>query len=100
MLYSIYMRDVNRSHEQTPGRAGERLATLAAIARTIRRTSLQMVHRAQLGHPGGDLSAADILAVLFFDVLRIDAASPLTPARDRFVMSKGHCSAALYATMA
>jgi transketolase len=59
-----------------------------------------MVHRARLGHPGGDLSAADILAVLFFNVLRIDPAQPHAPTRDRFIMSKGHCSAVLYATMA
>ena len=72
----------------------------AALARTIRRTSLQMVHAARLGHPGGDLSAADILAVLFSSVLRVDPANPHWPGRDRFILSKGHCSAALYATLA
>jgi transketolase len=76
------------------------IATLARIARTIRRTGLQMVHRARMGHPGGDLSAADILAVLFFHVLRVDPASPRDPGRDRFILSKGHCSAALYAALA
>lgn len=75
-------------------------ADLAAHARRIRRTSLQMVHRAGLGHPGGDLSAADILATLFFHVLRIDPARPQDPARDRFILSKGHASASLYATLA
>ena len=49
-------------------------ATLRRRAAHIRRTSLQMVHRARLGHPGGDLSAADILAVLYFDVLHVDPA--------------------------
>lgn len=72
----------------------------AGLARTIRRTSLQMVHRARLGHPGGDLSAADILAVLFSAVLRVDPSNPRWPDRDRFILSKGHCSAALYATLA
>ncbi len=76
------------------------LAALARMARTIRRTGLQMVHRARMGHPGGDLSAADVLAVLFFHVLRVAAASPGDPGRDRFVLSKGHCSAALYAVLA
>lgn len=74
-------------------------ARLRDIARSIRRTSLQMVHAANLGHPGGDLSAADILTALYFHVLRIDPAHPGWPDRDRFVLSKGHCSAALYATL-
>jgi transketolase len=75
-------------------------ADLAGHARRIRRTSLQMVHRAGLGHPGGDLSAADILATLFFHVLHIDPARPQDPERDRFILSKGHASASLYATLA
>jgi transketolase len=74
--------------------------TLREHAAHIRRTSLQMVHRAGLGHPGGDLSAADILAVLYFDVLRYDPRAPRWTDRDRFILSKGHCSAALYATLA
>ena len=75
-------------------------ATLRRRAASIRRTSLQMVHRARLGHPGGDLSAADILAVLYFGVLRVDPRAPRLPDRDRFILSKGHCSGALYATLA
>jgi transketolase len=73
---------------------------LAARARRIRRASLRMVHAARLGHPGGDLSSADILATLFFHVLRVDPGNPRDPARDRFILSKGHASAALYATLA
>jgi len=72
----------------------------ARFARTIRRTSLQMVYTARLGHPGGDLSAADILAALYTAVLDIDPQNPRRPDRDRFILSKGHCSAALYATLA
>lgn len=75
-------------------------ADLADQARRIRQTSLEMVCRAGLGHPGGDLSSADILATLFFHVLQIDPAHPDDPGRDRFVMSKGHASASLYATLA
>jgi transketolase len=59
-----------------------------------------MVHAARLGHPGGDLSAADILATLFFETLRVDPRSPRDPNRDRFILSKGHASGALYATLA
>lgn len=59
-----------------------------------------MVHHSKLGHPGGDMSAADILATLYSGVLRLNPAAPSDPMRDRFVMSKGHCSAAFYATLA
>jgi transketolase len=78
-------------------------ATIARIrdkARAIRRHSLEMVHRARLGHPGGDLSAADILATLYFGVLKVDPGAPRDPHRDRFIMSKGHASGALYAALA
>ncbi|HKD04885.1 MAG TPA: transketolase [Bryobacteraceae bacterium] len=70
------------------------------IAGTVRKQALRMVHAARLGHPGGDMSAADILTALYVGVLRIDPANPCWPERDRFVLSKGHCSAALYAVLA
>lgn len=73
---------------------------LQHIANRIRISSLQMVHRAKLGHPGGDLSASDILATLYFGVLRVNPERPDDPQRDRFILSKGHCSAALYSTLA
>jgi transketolase len=76
------------------------LAVLRRRAASIRRASLRMVHEARLGHPGSDLSCADILATLYFRVLRLDPANPRDPARDRFILSKGHASAALYATLA
>jgi transketolase len=66
----------------------------------IRRKSFTMVYEAQLGHPGGDFSAADILAALYFGVLRYDPRKPADPKRDRFVMSKGHCTGAYYAALA
>ena len=73
---------------------------VAERAKRIRRHSLRMVHHARMGHPGGDLSCADILAVLYFRILRLQPESPGDPGRDRFVLSKGHASAALYATLA
>jgi transketolase len=59
-----------------------------------------MVHAAGLGHPGGDLSATDILSVLFFRILRVRPSEPDWADRDLFILSKGHSSAALYATLA
>ncbi|THD43474.1 MAG: transketolase [Bradyrhizobium sp.] len=69
-------------------------------ARAIRMHSLNMVYAARLGHPGGDLSATDILATLYFGVMRFDPKAPHDPGRDRLVLSKGHASGALYATLA
>jgi transketolase len=66
----------------------------------IRRRSFQMVYEAQLGHPGGDFSSADLLAALYFGVLRYDPKIPNDPKRDRFVMSKGHCTGAFYSVLA
>src|SRR6476661_2840569 len=74
--------------------------TVAERAQQVRRASLRMVHAAKMGHPGGDLSAADILATLYFRILAVDPANPADATRDRFVLSKGHASAALYATLA
>ena len=74
---------------------------LSRKANWIRLSAMSMTHHARLGHTGGDLSSADILATLFLGrVLRIDPANPQWPKRDRFVMSKGHCSAAFYSTLA
>ena len=84
----------------TPQETAGWLAEVGRRAASIRRASLRMVHAARLGHPGGDLSCADILATLYFHVLRVDPASPYDPSRDRFIMSKGHASASLFATLA
>jgi len=71
---------------------------LEKIARQIRRDALYEVHEASSGHPGGSLSAADILALLYFETMNIPSFED--PGRDRFVLSKGHASAALYAALA
>ncbi len=78
----------------------ERAALLRHAAREVRVTILKMIGRAKLGHVGGDFSVADILATLFFGVMTIDPSRPDWPERDRFILSKGHCSAALYAVLA
>jgi len=80
--------------------AAERAQRLRREATRIRRDVVEMIGRAHLGHVGGDLSVTDILATLFFGVLRLDPAAPRAPERDRFILSKGHCAAALYSTLA
>jgi len=76
------------------------VADLKEIARELRIVSLEMIYRRQAGHPGGSLSAADIVACLFFNVLKIDPQNPAWENRDRFILSKGHASALLYAALA
>jgi transketolase len=73
---------------------------LEDVARRIRVEIVRTVNHAKGGHLGGSLSEADLLAALYFEVLRIRPAEPAWPDRDRFVLSKGHASVGLYATMA
>jgi transketolase len=69
-------------------------------ARQLRLDSVEMIQRRGSGHPGGALSAAEIMAALFFHKLRLDPQQPDWPERDRFILSKGHASAILYAALA
>lgn len=69
-------------------------------AKKIRKDIIEEVYNAKSGHPGGSLSIADIMAVLYFNELRIDEKNPRWEERDRLVLSKGHCSPALYAALA
>lgn len=73
---------------------------LAALAAGIRRTALRLTAAAGASHIASSLSCADILAALYGAVLRVDPARPRDPGRDRFVLSKGHAAAALYAALA
>lgn len=75
------------------------IALIKAKALWMRRTAFGMVHAAQLGHPGGDFSAIDVLATLYFGVMRFDPARPDWAERDRFIMSKGHATGALYTAL-
>ena len=69
-------------------------------AKEIRKDIITEVYYAKSGHPGGSLSIADIMAVLYFNELRIDKDNPRWEDRDRLILSKGHCSPALYAALA
>ena len=73
---------------------------LELIAARGRCLGMQMVFRAASGHIGGSLSAMDIRTELYFEQLRVDPERPQAPERDRFVMSKGHCTPALYSILA
>ena len=73
---------------------------LQKIAKKIRKGIIEEVYSSQSGHPGGSLSIADILTVLYFYEMNINPENPKDENRDRLVLSKGHCSPALYATLA
>lgn len=73
---------------------------LKEIANNIRIDIIEQIHSAQSGHPGGALSCADILTVLYFNQMNINPKEPNAEGRDRFILSKGHASAALYSTLA
>ncbi len=73
---------------------------LAETARRIRISVLEMIGRAGMGHVGGDLSVTDILTTLYFGVLNVRHEQPRWEGRDRCILSKGHCAAALYSVLA
>ena len=73
---------------------------LKLTATRVRMGVIEATHGAGCGHPGGSLSAADVLTYLYFREMRIDPEQPQDPNRDRFVLSKGHCAPGLYATLA
>ena len=76
------------------------VAALEALSKSMRRQVIEMITAAKSGHPGGSLSAVEILVTLFFDVMRHDPANPQWSARDHFILSKGHACPILYAVMA
>jgi transketolase len=75
----------------------EELEKMAAV---IRCDIIEMICTAEAGHPGGSLSAADIVTALYFRVMRVDPANPRWPDRDRFILSKGHACPVWYAALA
>jgi transketolase len=77
-----------------------RIRYLGDIARHLRRSIVSTIGKARAGHIGGDLSVTDIMTTLFFGVLRLDPTDAAAAGRDRFILSKGHCAAALYSVLA
>ncbi len=77
-----------------------RIEKLKKIANDLRIDVVKMIYKAQSGHPGGSLSAADIITALYFDVMKHNSKDPLALDRDRFVLSKGHAAPILYAALA
>jgi len=78
----------------------ESVDELEAMAKKIRRHIVEMIGRAGSGHPGGSLSATDIVTCLYFNILRYDPVNPKWLDRDRFILSKGHAAPVLYSALA
>ncbi len=76
------------------------IRTLETVAAKGRLLGLDMVYHCASGHLGGSFSAMDILTILYFEVMNVDPKNPADPDRDRFVLSKGHCTPALYPILA
>lgn len=76
------------------------LKELDKVSKSLRKDILLMLYEAQSGHPGGSLSAIDVILYLFLKVMRYDPANPFMENRDRFVLSKGHAAPALYVALA
>ncbi|MEU8142236.1 transketolase [Nonomuraea sp. NPDC048901] len=91
---------VERSALLRAASPAEAAPELAGIATRIRRDILTTIQAARMGHVGGDLSVTDLLVTAMWGTLRLDPHDPANPLRDRFVLSKGHCAAALYSTLA
>ena len=96
-----------QNHREVPAKNASRAnpfnfskAELEDMAKKLRRHVVTMIAAAGSGHPGGSLSAADIIAVLYFRVLRYRPEDPRWPERDRFILSKGHAAPILYAALA
>ena len=75
------------------------ISELENIAKKVRKNIVEMVYSAQSGHPGGSLSIADVLTTLYFNEINVDVNNPKMDDRDRVVLSKGHCSPALYSVL-
>jgi len=73
---------------------------MLAMAKEIRRDIVKMTHAAGSGHPGGSLSAVELMVALYFSVMRHDPKNPASPERDFFILSKGHVTPVFYATLA
>ena len=73
---------------------------MEAVCKQVRRDIITMTAAAGSGHPGGSLSATEILVALYYDLMKVDPKNPNDPARDRLVLSKGHAAPALYAALA
>lgn len=76
------------------------LTSLENIAKVLRKDIIKMVTESASGHPGGSLSAVEIITTLYFDEMNINVEDPKDPNRDRFVLSKGHAAPVLYAALA
>jgi transketolase len=92
---------IDSTRREVGASLADRASQLRQLANEIRFSAMTMTNHSGLGHTGGDLSSSDILATLYLGgILKLKPEQPAWPLRDRFIMSKGHCSGAFYSTLA
>jgi transketolase len=94
------MEDVGDKLKVNAGAKALSVTEMEAMAKKLRRHIVTMIGKAGSGHPGGSLSAVEILTTLYFHVMRHNPRDPQWPDRDRFILSKGHAAPVLYSTLA
>ena len=99
MIDDIFIEQVYIVNMDSTQLTINQIVELQKIAKELRRKSLEIIHRAGSGHPGGSLSAADIVTALYFGIMKYDPKKPEWEDRDRFILSKGHAALALYCTL-
>src|SRR3954463_937035 len=95
-----FAKGVSQRSKQESMKQHEDYSELVALARRGRWLAISTVAKSGAGHVGGPFSAMDLMIALYFRVLRVDPQNPQWPARDRFILSKGHSSIGLYVVMA
>lgn len=98
-LYRLWLKNNFKIIKYRKGKLME-ILELQKIANEVRKGIIASTHSAKAGHPGGSLSAADILTYLYFDEMNVDPKDDKNPDRDRMVLSKGHAAPALYSVLA
>lgn len=99
MRQDIICEQIKRKGNIQMAISDSEVIALEQCARELRKDVIYMINKAGAGHPGGSLSATDIVAGLYFKEMRVDPQNPKWPDRDRFVLSKGHCCPILYAAL-
>lgn len=100
LIFPIALKFTNNSFQGVIEVPKPSVSELKEICRQVRRDIIVMTNKAGSGHPGGSLSAVEIMVALYFAIMKSDPANPAMPERDYFILSKGHAAPVLYAALA
>lgn len=100
LLWKNHLMQLMQNKERKKNMEQKRIKELSVIANKIRKDAISGIYNAKAGHPGGSMSIAELVTLLYFEVMNIDPKNPKMEDRDRLVLSKGHAVPALYAALA